>query len=344
MRGQGRERAPERLQRHLETLCEPSEALGGRTALRRLCGLEEGVWAVEALVPYGAMARALSCCEGGQWIAGPAGLTWVNGRECCWLVEWRTVEEVRLAKQIAAAAGVPVRSWTLGGAARALLKWADIRERHWGVSQQALGGTRWAYQAVTPSSLPDAGLYDLTGAYHQVVERLPSPRVTWTPDGPLWAPLQGQEAERWRTLKAVVRAHKGLRTRVLGCMIGGGQGGQVWCRGKALQFRRQVGPLVTAGLCVARTIYELCGLEAQACGAAYANTDCVVTSGGARREVWDRYGYVYREEARGSADLVALGCYRVGDRQTAWFGSGGRFPVEYPADPLPARLILTQWQ
>jgi hypothetical protein len=26
-----------------------------------------------------------------------------------------------------------------------------------------------------------------------------------------------------------------------------------------------------------------------------------------------------------------------------WYGAGGRFPVAYPADPVPANLTLAAW-
>lgn len=335
--------AQERLQERLTSLCEPFEPLGGRIPLKQIQRLDTEAWAATADVSYHALARALSFVEGGLWIAGAQALTWVNGRQCCWLIDWRTWEAVRSAKEIAARLGVPVRSYTLGGCARALLKWCGIVERHWECSDVALGGYRWAYQQNEPGHYEGMALTDLAGAYHQVVSRLPSPRVVWTAEGPLWAPLVGEEAARWQTLLDVAAEHKGLRTRLLGCMIGGGSGALTYHRGQRVKLTTGAGPLKTAGLIVARTVYELCGLEAAASGAVYANTDCVVTPAGSARSVWDHYGYRYRVEAVGAADLVALGCYRVGDRQTAWYGVGGRFPVAYPADPLPARLTLSAW-
>lgn len=339
----GRVSARERLQGLISRLQEPFDLLAGRIPLTQVQGLADGVWVATAGVPYTALARALSTVEGGLWIGAPQSLTWVNGRECCWLIDWRTWEAVRTARAAVEQLGAPVRSYTLGGCARALLKWSGLQQRHWGCSQAALGGVRWAYHLNQPGEYDGMVLNDLAGAYHQVVERLPSPKLTWAGDKPLWAPLVGQEAERWATLKAVARHHKGLRTRLLGCMIGGGQGAQTYHKGLLVKTRQQAGPLVTAGLLVARTVYELCGLEAAASAAVYANTDCVMARAGTKRSVWDAYGYAYRTEAEGAADLVSLGCYRIGDKQTAWYGAGGRYPVAYPADPLPERLTLTAW-
>lgn len=333
----------ERLSRHLTALQEPFAPLAGRIPLTQVQELDTGVWVATAGVAYHHLACALSTLEGGMWIAAPQSLTWVNGRQACWLIDWRTWEAVRTAREACLKLGAPVRSYTLGGCARALLKWCGIQEKHWQCSQDALGGVPWAYHLVTPGTYRDMRLTDLTAAYHQVVERLPSPRLVWTADGPLWAPLVGQERERWSTLLSVAQGHKGLRTRLLGCMIGGGKGAVTYHRGQVLQNRPVPGPLVTAGLLVARTVYELCGLQAQEAGTVYANTDCVLTPAGAGRAVWDRYGYRYRTDAEGDAELVSLGVYRVGDKQTAWYGAGGRFPVPYPADPLPTPLTLTAW-
>lgn len=311
--------------------------------MTRFLALSEEACAGELRVPTPALAKACSLVEGGQWLGASGALVWVNGREARWLVDWRCVEGVTEARAVCERLGVPVRSWTLGGVARQLLEWTGVRHRHLACSDPELRGVRWAYQRCVPGEFPACVLSDLTGAYHQVVRRLPSPCLDWLDGKPCWRPLGGEEAERWALAVRAAAKCKPLRTRLLGCMIGGGRGCVAYHRGELVRRKSQRGPLVTAGLLVARTVYELCALQANEDGALYANTDCVVTVHGERRAVWERYGYPYRTVARGEADIVSLGCYRVGEKQTRWYGAGGRFPVAYPADPLPARLTLQAW-
>jgi hypothetical protein len=291
----------------------------------------------------GSLACALSVVLPGQWTVTGGGVVWVNGREVVYLVDWHQLPRVQEARGAAADLGCPVTSWTPGGVARKLLAWVGARQPHRRGQDHWLKALPWAYTRVEPGPAGESSLYDLESAYYAALCRLPSPHLDWLAGGPCWHPLNPAQEARWRALLGRVEPCKPLRLCLVGCMRGGGDSWVTYHQGQRLALRRQSGPLPTAALTVVRAVYELTALAAEAAGAKLANTDSVLLPQGERPRAWETYGYRYREVATGPAEVCSLAVYRVGDRQTVYYGQGSRFSFGPVRSPYPDRLSLAAW-
>lgn len=289
------------------------------------------------------VAQSLSERQRGQFWASPGHISCVRGRSVTYLVDWSQVENIRGARACCARLGVPTASWSLGGIGAAILRWLGPPHQLWETTERYLGGLPWGYRLCLPGSYADVVHLDMARAYYQIACRLPSIRLTWLTSGPCWHPMAPDERERWGRLLLELRDVKPLRVCLNGAMLGSSTHPSCWFAGDTLQIPIKRGPFRAAGLCVVRTCYELCWLQAQHGHAVYANTDCVTLPAGTRLDVWEGYGYLYREIARGPADIQAPDVYRIGERQTAYYTTANRLRVSYTEDPAPNALTLRCW-
>lgn len=315
----------------------------GRPAAPGALALDERGVLARVAAPWPVLARGLSGEHGGLWMAGATGLTWVRGRRVAQLVAEPGYERGLLARAALQEAEIPCTAWTPAGCARQALAWVGARQVPKRGSMNRLRPPKHAYQAWLPGEVPDAGLFDLEAAYYQACCRLPSPVVDWLSTGPIWHPLPGAARERWGRVLGAVRGVKPLRLCLVGCMRGSGRGCVVYHAGERVRTRRTCGPFATAALAVIRAVHELTALEANEDGACWAHTDAVILPGRGVPRVWARYGYRYREEARGAAHIIHASAYRVGNKQTLPYSQGARYspPPQLPGVPQP--LTLTAW-
>ncbi|MGH9206042.1 MAG: hypothetical protein ACRD1G_05725, partial [Acidimicrobiales bacterium] len=269
--------------------------------------------------------------------------TWNNGGKCLTLLDRSRAEAVSAARRVGETLMGSCKSWTVGGVARALLQWVGPPQPHRSCTDKALSGVPWSYRVCQPGTYENVALVDLKAAYHQGLARLPSIRLTWLPSGPVWHPMPAAERDRWNALLTAVAPAKPLRLVLLGNMVGGGQAPWCFCKGQRLAMKAQNGPFRSAGMAVVRAGYELCWLQAEEVQTVYANTDSVLMPRPARPRAWERWGYEWRLEAEGSADVRCLDVFRVGERMTAWYRQGSRFALALPATPSPPSLTLTAW-
>lgn len=305
--------------------------------------LGEGALAVTYGAPAAVVACEMSRHLGGQWWPGRGSVTWLNGRQATYILDFSRVPGVEEARKLAASLGAKTRSWTVGGVARSLLAWLGEKHPHTQSSERALGGLPPAYTYCAPGRYPGQSHVDLKAAYWQALCRLPSPVVTWLADGPCWHPLPPASKARWRDLLAGVAACKPIRVALNGCMLGSDGPPVCYHKGETLRVPPRPGHLQTAAKAVVRATYELCWLQREEAGACYANTDCVVMPAGQRPAVWDSVGYAYRIEAEGEADVCSLDVYKVGDKSTLWYDRGSRIAISAHASPPPPSLTYLSW-
>jgi hypothetical protein len=311
-------------------------------ALTRHVEVAEGVWEVELAAPSAHVARAASALHGGQWWGSASGVVHVQGRQVTYYLSPPVRRQVEAAREALASLGVPA-GWTLSGCARRLLAWLGPPKRDLSCSRKALAGTLWGYHRLVAGLYPERVLYDLNGAYWQVLCRLPSLSLDWLPTGPVFHPEAPGCRGRLAAVKATLAPVKPLRLVLVGCMIGGGQRGQVFSRGVELHPARPQGPFPSAGRLIARTVYEITCWVAEEQESPFAHTDCVLLPPGERPALWDRLGYACGIRAQGEADIRNLGSFRVGTRQTVLYGRGSRFRLPVTQSPRPAAWTWPAW-
>lgn len=312
-------------------------------AVSGLFELSARCWAGEFHTSARDIAQRASRALPGQWWVGSGSVTWNNGGRCFTLLSRPLVDNVTQARAVAATLMGEVSAWTVGGIARKLLAWVGPPQAHLACTDKALGGVPWSYRVCRPGVYEESVLVDLVAAYHQALFRLPSIRLTWLPSGPIWHPMPAKERARWALLREACLTVKPLRLVLLGNMVGGGEAPWCFVKGERLGMKARHGPFRSAGLAAVRAGYELCYLQAAESATAYANTDSVLMSRPARPAAWDRWGYEWRIEAEGTADVRCLDVFKVGERQTAWYERGSRFTLPFPPTPPPPTLTLTAW-
>jgi hypothetical protein len=289
------------------------------------------------------LARALSLRLGGQWWVGPSAVTWVNGRNCCWLVDSDAVARACEARAFCVRLGASGAGWTIGSCARALLRWAVPPQAPTKPADELRPGKEWGYHHCEPGIMEAATLYDLDSAYWHLLKRLPSPHITPLPKRLIFHPLAPDARERWALLLSEIRLDKGLRNTLVGTMAGSEGGAKRYCRGEVIPWSGARGPLRAAAHLVVRTCYELTGLAVSETKARYANTDCVITEQGRTPSAWGRHGLPYSVRAEGEGDVRAVGIYRVGWHQTKLYGASSRWQPQPCVSPWPERLRLADW-
>lgn len=323
---------------------ESRDVKGNRfPSVSRLIELDERAWCAQFHTSAREIAQKASCALPGQFWVGSGSLTWNNGGRCFTLLSEALVPAVEEARAVGLALMGSCPAWTVGGVARRLLAWLGPVQPHRACTDRALGGVPWSYRVCKPGAYENVALVDLKAAYHQALGRLPSLRLTWLPSGPIWHPMPAAERSRWADLYRACETVKPLRLVLLGNMVGGGRAPLCFVKGRALELRPHNGPFRSAGLAVVRAGYELCFLQAEESETAYANTDSVLLPRPALPRAWERWGYRWRIEAEGDADVRCLDVFKVGERMTAWYREGSRFALPFPATPRPDTLTLTAW-
>lgn len=295
------------------------------------------------LVGTSEIARVLSLSSPGQWWAGQRSVTWVNGSNTRYLIDWSRLEDVLAARRLCEGLSCPTRSWSVGGITRHLLGWLGPSPPCLASSERYLADVPAAYLSVRPGTYSAHRYLDLRAAYWQALCRLPSPVVTWTQDGPCWHPLGREAKGRWHAILEGVAGMKPLRVSLNGCMLGSTTPAVVWHRGERVRVPPRAGRYRTAGLAVVRATYEITHLQSEGAGAVFANTDCVIIPEETRPAVWDALGYQWREEARGTTEVYNPGSYRVGSKRTYYYDIGSRLATYNVNTPPPRSYTYRAW-
>lgn len=210
-------------------------------------------------------------------------------------------------------------------ACRDLLKWVGIERDSSDRGRAQLRECGWHFFRCRPGLYEGLELYDINGAYYNLLRRLPSPAVILTSGSPLFPLVDPDKESRWRQLVDSIGHLKGLRNSLVGCMVGGGENGWSFHRGALVARRARRGPMHDTGALIVRTVHDLCAMEAAESEAFYANTDCVAVELGKKPVIWPDMGVESKLEAFGRADLVAIGCYAIGAKATKPYQQGHRF-------------------
>lgn len=235
--------------------------------------------------------------------------------------------------------------WTYPRMARSLIEWLQLGQTNLATELRRVLLPTWHYQRVIPGVYEDAYLYDLTAAYWQVVEQVPSPLFTFSADARklYWQALSTTQQVRWQELKARCKPFKRLRLAIVGASSAGWSEPEEVHDGVAIfnhgtRQRNHVPPtqLQPLALLAVRCTYELCQIQSEpgnnlegsalypGKGSVYSNADCVVLVNSGQDDFgfpspgyWDELKLDYRLKAEGPARIHAIYARWVGDDDTA---------------------------
>lgn len=251
-----------------------------------------------------------------------AGIVYLRADELESILSAReTVEELT---------GYEPAGWTYAQLAREVTEWLEIKQSTFQRAKDLV--QNWHYQKCIPYELENAGLYDMTAAYWQVVERVKSPVFLIDEHGAIkWQYIDGSQRLRWERMKEICKRHKKLRVAIVGVNAAGWSQGrtefhgtEVYRNGELGTVKPLSGRLQPLSLLSVRVTYELTQMQSIASKSVYSNADCVVTEKPELR-VWDSWNIQYGCKAAGKCQVNAVGSWSIGDKMTKTFHPGGYF-------------------
>lgn len=315
-----------------------------------LTEIEERVWLIDA--PGGhpeETCRALS-------LAVPAGTWWVHsgcyyhqqGRRMSYYLHPERFRDLLVARSVAEAIlGEPV-GWSFTRINNALLQWAAAPlPTGRSLPEHLVPPLDWGFNAYLPGRHGWRRLVDVTSAYHQLLRRLPSPRLLWEAGRqPFWSLLDSGERARWNALLDATEPHKPFRLTLHGTMLGTIRPQASYRRGERFERKGASGQYRAAAALIVRSLYELVGLEAVRTGTEFAATDCLLLRAGEHPELWEGVGLEWSVRGEGEAHVKSPGCYKVGERRTLDYEQAPEWPdtaITARYSPLPKRHVYRTW-
>lgn len=275
-------------------------------------------------------ARKLSTTVPGVFFVGNYYISHATSsrRRADVFLDRREIADIEAARAIVnKLVGTDTGSYTYAQLARDVTTWLEIRQPAFQKARELV--PNWHYQKCDPWELDDAGMYDMTAAYWQVVNRVPSPKFDILRGRIVWHNLLHSQRRRWDAMREAVAPHKKLRLAIVGVNAAGWAEGRshfhgtiAYKDGKPHTIPVLNGALQPMSLLSVRTIYELTQMQAEACDAVYSNADCVVTEARDLR-VWDRWGIEYGCKARGRTRVNSIGSWEIGRKRTKPFHPRG---------------------
>lgn len=287
------------------------------------------------------LARTLSTLTNGTIFSSPISITLVKGKQVTMLVDAKAYPALAYSRSVIEELTSEACGLTIGAQARRVLKWLGGRRDASDYAKLALKECAWHYLRSRPGLSMKARLYDMDGAYYQLMRRMPTLGVRWLADGPVWSPCEDTVESRWCEALRALGPLKAVRNALVGAMIGGGASAFGWRNGEIVRLARNWGPFVDSGAMIVRTLAEVCELEAKHSNAVYANTDCVILDTEAEPCIWPELGLSWCEQARGTAHVVQINCWRVGRKATKPYKWGLRIEE---ADESPHLAQTGTWR
>lgn len=311
--------------------------------LRGLRHVRDRLYTATAAGGWSEVCRWASTLEGGQWWPKERGLTWANGTRATWIVTADQVPEIEAAHGICQGLGLAC-GWSVGSAARALLRYVGPPQYHYRSSLALKAETSGGYLECHPGEYDDSVLWDCKGYYYTLLTRMPTWRLTIRSDARLvmHGNYPGEEDRRHRVLQ-LVAPYKLLRNALVGCMTGREEGAVYYHQGKRKRHKGGPGLFRGAGLLIRRTGWELARAAAVEVESKLSNTDCVLCTGGLYPATWADYGLVVEPRLEGQAEVCSPIIWRVGAKGTKFYDQGSRFRESFPRPPAPTRLYTGAW-
>lgn len=335
--------------------------------------LDERALSATYLESKDAVARELARNLPGQVQSPPgdlSGLVWINGAGGPHGVIVRACNVPKVLESRRAAAAVLGGSeglpWSIGGNARALLRWTGVSQPYSPSCERLLqdhaalhdGEYRpipYGYHVCSPGVYDHCTHHDVSAYYYSMLCRVPSLRVASVTSRRIaWGGMTDQERERWYAVKDAVGACKPLRNCIAGVAAGSVRNilerpSYGFCRRKGVAgvkkfpLPNRPGPLRALGLLLVRSGVELTMQESAAGDCVYSNVDCVILRGDRAAKVWEGHGFSVTNEHRGPTEICQRGAWKCGVRETVPYMEGRRDPLPVAPKLLPATIYSGMW-
>lgn len=293
------------------------------------------------------IANACSLLSGGIWKAFPHGVFGLCGRKNGWLLPNMSVEKLNgIMKSREDALEITGKrvGYSNGSAARAILNWALTPVYPSANAKNLMPDGQINYHDCKATKHPDCQLYDISSCYFQLMNRLPTLRMSMNDKGEIVKhPLSREENARLKAAYSVVSKNKILRNSIWGVSLGQLNKQPYWVAGERKTGAIVAGPFQTAAFLVARLGWELTRAASEDSGSVYSNIDCVVVPRGAKPVTWNTFGIDYRLQYEGDADIRFRFNYQIGKFETPGFRKNDRLRDSKALLEAPTRLYTHEW-
>lgn len=258
-------------------------------------------------------------------IAERHGISWQVGNKVIgYIVPPGDIPELHEAQTIAAEfSDTAFNCCSMGGLARKCVDYVGPAEKYDSKGKHVehlLKGIQYGYMECIPGLYPLAHKFDVKSYYYNLALRMPHISPTMIGDRLTWPLVPKDEKQRLARVLEAVKDCKPLRNSMAGAMAGSNKWGTSYADNgkgnfKVIPVPPFNGGRRTAGLVLVRAGWEITRQEVDTEGTVYSRVDSIITlkSG---TGAWKNYGLNVKYEHSGPADIVALGCYKVGDFPT----------------------------
>lgn len=251
---------------------------------------------------------------------------------------------------------LPDMPWSVGRLSRAIMAWVGPADRKGAPEALKIE----PYHDCAPGRYEgEWSMYDASAYYYTLACRAKHPYPAISKSGRvLWPKCDPDVKARWHDMLPAIGGCKLLRNSLVGAAMGGSGKRVVWMSGpgdpsspffladKAAHMRvlrLSSGPWRSLGLLVLRSGYEIAREASVEVQSVYTATDCVVTTCPGPPNIWGRLGITGTLRAKGEADIIRLGSWKVGPRATLPYQNEPHKAVVVPYAPVPPVEVYRQW-
>jgi len=207
---------------------------------------------------------------------------------------------------------------TYSSLARQVSEWINIKDKPTIPRIELL--PRWSYQKAIPCEMENATSYDMKSAYWQIAKRSKSLVINIIPSSKklIYGIMSNEVENKWERTKELLQDRKKLRLAVIGVNSVSKQSNNRNTYFQNGDIKNITGKAPTnfesLSLLTIRVAYELTQIQAEEINAPYANADCVISENFPR--FWQQLGIIYGIKGSGNTDILGIGAYRCGDKET----------------------------
>jgi len=293
------------------------DALNKLTWLKWFC-YSDSCYVISCNKKLDTVALALAnLIEDGTFNFGSISVAWVCGRSVIYLTEAKHLQEIEATRLVCSEFTEEEAPYSISACSRRMMKKVGIEDSCWGDSDKMLESTGWHALTAKPGVYQDKTMYDLKGAYWQLVNRAPSPIINILSNGRIaFVRLPKKQDILWNSFKTKIAACKTARNSLIGSIAGN----------KSKIFRRYVddkgivnyykerriprNPLSQFAHLIVSSCYEITQEASVSVDSVYTHTDCVVSD--RLPQIFQDLQLVVAEKAKGFTEIIQIGNRRVG--------------------------------
>jgi hypothetical protein len=294
--------------------------------------------------PKNIVAKMASSLSGGTWLSTSSGVFQNLTGQRGWMMTEEQFEDVMESRAMCRKITNDEPGWSVASNARKCWLWALEENKAHCNAQFALEGAGIGHSLCEPGEHENAALWDISGAYANILMRLPS-RKWYEPLPGKFREIPETKAEKvkLRHLQEFVWHNKKMRNSIWGSCLGTIDPSKVYVKGNQETRAPRAGTHQIAAVITGRICWELAHLGSIETGAYYSKTDSVICAPNREPKVWGHYGFSYEKQHQGKTHIQQPGAYKCGAKETKRYIREDTHTERVPIGATPDRLFVSEF-